>query len=63
MKTNDEIVDRTAYLLGFQGWSNVRSGEHRSVDAARKLLKAGAKQAELEIKTVSKKGYVVATVK
>lgn len=61
--TDEEIIDRITFLLVVDQTAQVRTGERRSADAARKLLKAGAKQANVEVKTSSSDGYVSATVK
>jgi len=61
--TNNEIQNKVASLLSTKGWANVRSGELRSTDAARKLLRAGAKQAGVEVSITSEDGFVSAKVK
>ena len=63
MTTNDEITDRIAFLLIVNGEAQVRTGDRRSTDAARKLLKAGAKQASVDISTSASDGFVAAVEK
>ena len=63
MKTDDELVERIAFLLTVSEEAQLRTGDRRSTESARKTLKAGAKMAGVEISTSKESGFVTATVK
>lgn len=52
-----------AGLLTTQGFAQVRTGKYRTVAAARKLGRAAAADAGVEIKTSEKASFLLVTVK
>jgi hypothetical protein len=63
MGKDDQLIAAVASSLEVFGSAQIRTGERRTVTAARKISKAAAAAADVEVKTSDKGDHLLVTVK